>query len=260
MSRTRKRTLVATGVAALSAVAALTIPVVATAGTAAAAAPCDYPAQQLDLTSWKQTLPTGSSGSPAEIKQPALATFSSSPWFTVNSKCTGVQFRSAVNGVTTPNSSYARSELREMNDDGSDEAAWSASSGTHTMVFREAFNKLPNDKPHVVGAQIHDGDDDVTVFRLEGSSLYITKGNDTHHKLVTSNYKLNTVFEGKFVVSGGQIKAYYNGALQTTISHSASGNYFKAGAYTQANCGNSSPCSSSNYGQVSMYKLQVTHS
>ncbi|MGA5606383.1 polysaccharide lyase family 7 protein [Streptomyces griseoincarnatus] len=258
MSRTRKRTLATTGVAALSALAALTLPLT-TGGTATAAAPCDYPAQQLNLTNWKVTLPTGSSGSPTEVKQPALATFSSSPWFTVNSKCTGVQFRSAVNAVTTPNSSYGRAELREMTDNGTKNASWSATSGTHTMTFREAFNKLPNDKPHVVGAQIHDGDDDVTVFRLEGTSLYITKGDNTHHKLVTSNYQLNTVFEGKFVVSGGQIKVYYNGVLQTTIPHTASGNYFKAGGYTQANCGNSSPCSSSNYGQVTIYKLQVTH-
>ncbi|MGW7517924.1 polysaccharide lyase family 7 protein [Streptomyces sp. NPDC054796] len=258
MRRTRKRTLATTGVAALSALAALTLPLV-TGGTATAAAPCDYPAQQLDLTDWKVTLPTGSSGSPTEIKQPSLATYASAPWFMVNSACTGVQFRSAVNGVTTSGSSYPRSELREMTDGGTENASWSATSGTHTMTFREAFNKLPNDKPHLVGAQIHDGDDDVTVFRLEGTSLYITKGDDTHHKLVTSDYKLHTTYEGKFVVSGGKIMVYYNGVLQTTISHTASGNYFKAGAYTQANCGNSSPCSSSNYGQTSIYKLQVTH-
>lgn len=239
--------------------AVLVTPVV-TASSATAAAPCDYPAQQLDLTNWKVTLPTGSSGSPTEIKQPELATYSASPWFTVNSHCTGVQFRSPVNGVTTPNSSYPRSELREMTNNGKDNASWSATSGTHTLTFRLAFNKLPQDKPHVVGAQIHDGDDDVTVFRLEGSNLYITKGDDTHHKLVTSNYKLHTVFEGKFVVSNGQIKVYYNGVLQTTIPHTKSGNYFKVGAYTQANCSNSSPCSSSNYGQVSVYKLVVNHS
>nr|1UAI_A Chain A, polyguluronate lyase [Corynebacterium sp.] len=224
------------------------------------AEPCDYPAQQLDLTDWKVTLPIGSSGKPSEIEQPALDTFATAPWFQVNAKCTGVQFRAAVNGVTTSGSGYPRSELREMTDGGEEKASWSATSGTHTMVFREAFNHLPEVKPHLVGAQIHDGDDDVTVFRLEGTSLYITKGDDTHHKLVTSDYKLNTVFEGKFVVSGGKIKVYYNGVLQTTISHTSSGNYFKAGAYTQANCSNSSPCSSSNYGQVSLYKLQVTHS
>lgn len=233
---------------------------IATSNAATAAAPCDYPAQQIDLTDWKVTLPTGSGTSPTEIKQPDLSDFSAAPWFQVNSKCTGIQFRAAVNGVTTSGSGYPRSELREMTDDGTKNASWSATSGTHTMVFREAFNHLPNDKSHLVGAQIHDGDDDVTVFRLEGTSLYITKGDDTHHKLVTSDYKLNTVFEGKFVVEDGKIKVYYNGTLQTTISHTSSGNYFKAGAYTQANCENSSPCSTSNYGQTSLYKLNVTHS
>ncbi|MFV2103671.1 polysaccharide lyase family 7 protein [Micromonospora sp. LOL_024] len=256
MNPVRKRRL---ATAILATLAVLATPVVSNS-TATAAAPCDYPAQQLNLKNWKVTLPTGSSGSPTEIKQPALATFSTNPAFMVNAACTGVQFRSPVNGVTTSGSSYARSELREMTNNGTANASWSATSGTHTLTVRLAFNKLPNTKPHVVGAQIHDGDDDVTVFRLEGSSLYITKGNTTHHKLVTSSYKLHTVFEAKFVVSGGQIKAYYNGALQTTIPHTKSGNYFKSGGYTQANCGNSSPCSSSNYGQVTLYKLLVSHS
>ncbi|MFC0097142.1 polysaccharide lyase family 7 protein [Micromonospora marina] len=243
----------------LATLAILATPVVSQSA-ATAAAPCDYPAQQLNLTNWKVTLPTGSSGSPTEVKQPSLATYSTNPAFMVNTKCTGVQFRAPVNGVTTSGSSYPRSELREMANNGTSNASWSSTSGTHTLTVRLAFNKLPNTKPHVVGAQIHDGDDDVTVFRLEGTSLYITKGNTTHHKLVTSSYKLNTVFEAKFVVSGGQIRAYYNGVLQTTIAHSKSGNYFKAGGYTQANCSNSSPCSSSNYGQVSLYKLLVSHS
>ncbi|WP_407319750.1 polysaccharide lyase family 7 protein [Isoptericola halotolerans] len=229
-------------------------------GSATAADPCDYPAQQVDLENWKVTLPTGSGNSPTEIKQPDLEDFSVAPWFQVNSKCTGIQFRAAVNGVTTSGSGYPRSELREMTDGGTERAAWSSTSGTHTMTFRTAVNHLPEDKPHVVVGQIHDGDDDVTVFRVEGDNLYITKGNDTHHKLVTSNYQMHQVFEGKFVVSDGEIEVYYNGVLQTTIDHAKSGNYFKAGAYTQANCGNSSPCSSSNYGQATLYKLQVKHS
>ncbi|WP_211281755.1 polysaccharide lyase family 7 protein [Sanguibacter antarcticus] len=237
------------------------------ASTASAAAPintavsddCDYPSQLLDLTNWKLTLPTGSDESPTEIKQPSLATYSVSPWFTVNSKCTGVQFRAAVNGVTTSGSGYPRSELREMTDDGTANASWSPTSGTHTMIFREAFNHLPEDKPDLVGAQIHDSDDDVTVFRLEGTKLYITKGDDSNYFLVTDDYELNTVFEGKYVVSDGEIDVYYNGVLKTTIEHTGSGNYFKAGAYTQANCDKVDECSSSNYGQVSIYKLAVTH-
>lgn len=218
----------------------------------------DVPAEVLDLTNWKVTLPIGSDEKPTEIKQPALATYSKDPYFKVSGN--GVQFRAPVNGVTTSGSSYPRAELREMTDNGTKNAAWSSTSGTHTLTVKEAFIKLPADKPHVVGAQIHGGDDDVTVFRLEGTKLYITNGDDSNYKLVTSNYVLGTPFEAKFVVSGGQVKAYYNGVLQTTLKKSFSGAYFKAGAYTQANCDKSSPCSSSNHGEVHIFDLKVQHS
>ncbi len=221
---------------------------------------CEYPADVLDLSGWKVQLPIGGEEDPDEVTQPDLATYSVDPWFLPTESCDGVQFRAAVNGVTTGGSNYPRSELREMTADGSDEAAWSSDSGTHTMVVREAVTALPADKPHVVAGQIHDGSDDVSVFRLEGSSLYVTKGDTTHHKLVTDDYVLGTPFEAKFVVSGGTVKAYYDGALQTTISADFSEAYFKAGAYTQANCGNSDPCEAANFGQVVIHDIDVTHS
>jgi hypothetical protein len=221
---------------------------------------CQYPAQVLDLTNWKMTLPTGADEDPTEVTRPELDTFSAKPWFRVTKNCKAVQFRAAVNGVTTGGSSYPRAELREMTDDGQDEAAWDATEGTHTLVVREAFMALPNDKPHLVGAQIHDGDDDVTVFRLEGSNLYVTSPDVTHHHLITDDYVLGTEFEAKLVVADGEIDVFYNGELQTTIAHDRAGNYFKAGAYTQANCGNSAPCDSDNYGEVRISSIKVTHS
>ena len=192
--------------------------------------------------------------------QPELRTFKVDPWFLPTGGCDGVRFRAAVNGVTTSGSSNPRSELREMKNNGQDKAAWSSGSGTHTMVINESITHLPAGRPYVVAGQIHDSADDVQVFRLEGSSLWLTDGNTTHYKLITSSYQLGTRFEAKFVVSGNQIKAYYNGALQSTLSTSFSGAYFKAGAYTQANCGTTSPCSSSNYGEVVINSLSVSHS
>jgi hypothetical protein len=219
---------------------------------------CRYPSQILDLESWKLTLPTGSAGSPKEIVQPALATFASTPWFQPTSDCAAVVFRSAVDGVTTKGSSYPRSELREMSDGGSD-AAWSSASGTHTLTVTESFNRLPQGKPQLVGAQIHDDSDDISVFRLEGSNLYVTDGNNPHYKLVTSDYALGTRYQARYVVSDGTVKAYYNGQLQATLSKSFSNAYFKAGAYTQANCEKVSPCDSDNYGETMIYNLEVSH-
>ncbi|GGP55190.1 polysaccharide lyase family 7 protein [Saccharothrix coeruleofusca] len=218
---------------------------------------CRYPADVLDLTNWYIGLPIGEEEDPTNVEQPELATFSIDPWFRTTPECDGVRFRAAVNGVTTSGSSNPRSELREMN--GSSKAAWSSTSGTHTMVIEQAITALPQDKPHVVAGQIHGGSDDLAVFRLEGTKLYVTNDDDTHHKLVIDDYVLGTKFQAKFVVSDKKIKAYYNGVLQTTISRSFSGAYFKAGAYTQANCSNSSPCDEGNYGEVEIYDLKVTH-
>lgn len=259
-------TCVLAGVTAVASTAVLTLSAQAATQAATpvaherAAARCAYPSEVLDLTNWKLTLPTGEDEDPTEITQPELATFSAAPWFRVNAACDAVRFRAAVNGVTTGGSSYPRAELREMTDGGEDEASWSTTDGTHTLVVTEAFTALPKDKPQLVGAQIHGGDDDVTVFRLDGSRLYITDGDDSRHHLVTDDYELGTEFEAKFVAEDGEIDVYYNGKPQTTISHDGDTNYFKAGAYTQANCGNSDPCSDKNYGEVRISAIEVTHS
>lgn len=226
---------------------------------APAAAACEYPADVLDLSNWKVTLPVGDEEEPTEIEQPELATFAADPWFVATEDCTGVRFRSSVDGVTTGGSSYPRSELREMTADGSERAEWSTSDGTHTMVINEAITHLPNDKPHVVAGQIHGGDDDLTVFRLRGTELYVTNGDDSTYHLVTDDYVLGTPFEAKFVAHDGQIDAYYNGELETTIEADSSTAYFKVGAYTQANCDNSAPCEDGNYGEVIVNDVTVTH-
>ncbi|MBC9724772.1 polysaccharide lyase family 7 protein [Streptomyces sp. TRM68367] len=256
------RTCVLAVITAAVSTAVFTLP--AQAATAVpperAAARCAYPSEVLDLTDWKLTLPTGEDEDPTEITQPELAAFSADPWFRVRGTCDAVRFRAPVNGVTTGGSSYPRAELREMTDGGEDEAAWSTTDGRHTLAVTEAFTALPAEKPHLVGAQVHGGDDDVTVFRLEGSSLYITDGDDRHHHLVTDDYELGTEFEARFLAEDGKIRVYYNGKPQTTISHDGDANYFKAGAYTQANCDNADPCADSNYGEVRISDIKVAHS
>jgi hypothetical protein len=246
---------------------------------------CDYPAQVLDLTGWNVTVPTvgdvkqdeddgdksdeekaadkaaGSQKKAKEVNQPELATFVAKPYFQVNPTCDGVAFRAPVNGITTEGSKYPRSELREMSPDGSKTAEWSSSAGAHTFVVNEAFTALPQGKPNLVGVQIHDADDDVSTFRLEGTNLYITEGDDTHHKLVTDKYVLGTRYEAKYIVSGDVIQAFYNGQLQTTITKKFDSAYFKAGAYTQANCEDYTvQCNGSTYGETTVYSLHAEHS
>ncbi|MEU3626710.1 polysaccharide lyase family 7 protein [Amycolatopsis coloradensis] len=237
---------------------------VAAPGTAAASPSgrCVYPAQVLDLENWKITVPVDDPAQPGtqplDVTQPALNTYRLHEWFVPTPACRGVRFRSAVTATTTPNSRYGRSELREMTG-GTTPASWSSTTGTHTLTVDESFDRLPADKPHVVGAQIHDADDDLSAFRLEGTDLYLTRGDDPHYRLITANYLLGTRFQAKYVVRGDRINAYYNGTLQASFPAAFAGGYFKAGAYTQANCTNSAPCADRNHGQVTIYRISVTH-
>ncbi|MGB8192909.1 MAG: polysaccharide lyase family 7 protein [Chitinophagaceae bacterium] len=221
------------------------------------------PANILNLTNWKITLPidgSDSGGDADEIKQPQLATYSIDPYFKNNSTNTGVLFRAHTGGATTSGSGYPRSELREMTSNGTTNASWSSGSGTHTMEIDQAITHLPVVKPHIVAGQIHDGSDDVIVFRLEGPKLFIDI-NGSDGPTLNSAYVLGTRFKVKFVVSGNQTKCYYNDVLKYTLSKSYSGAYFKAGAYTQSSCtgtpGSSESCSA--YGEVVIYNVTVTH-
>lgn len=217
------------------------------------------PGQLLDLSTWKITLPIGKKNNPEEVQQPQLATFADPNWFHTNPAGDAVIFRAPVNGVTTSGSGYPRSELREMQAGGK-EASWTGKSGTHTLTVVEAFTALPLEKPQLVGAQVHDAKKDWATFRLEGTKLYITNSDDSHYQLADPNYVLGTPFEAKFIVGNKLIRAYYNGALVASINASKlKGAYFKAGAYTQANCTNSSPCSATNYGETQIHSITVSH-
>jgi hypothetical protein len=215
-----------------------------------------YPAQVLDLTNWKVTLPTGKTEKPTEFLQPALETCNVDPYFHANATADAVVFRAPVNGVTTSSSGYPRSELREMKNGGADNANWSTTSGTHTMFIDGAITAVPKTKKHIVFGQIHDSNDDVIVVRLEYPKLFVDINGKTGPTL-DANYTLGKRFNVKFVAENGQIKIYYNGgqAPAYTMSKSASGCYFKAGAYTQSNCSKESDCSNGNFGEVIVHKL-----
>lgn len=215
-----------------------------------------YPAQILDLRNWKLTLPIGASEKPTEIKQPQLATYQHPELFKVDDRG-GVRFRAPANGVTTSGSDNPRCELREMNPGGD----WSSSSGSHTATVVEAFTRDPNKRTKgtagTVGLQIHDDRDDVSVFRREGSRIWVTRGDDTHYALALDGYVEGQLVECKFTVWKDVVRAYLNGKLVAAIPGKFSKAYFKAGAYAQA--ATSTPRDASNFGEVLIYSLRVEH-
>jgi hypothetical protein len=72
------------------------------------------------------------------------------------------------------------------------------------MEVRGKVNRLTKFKPHVVIGQIHGGSDDVTVWRVEGKKLFITKGDDSHARKVTDDFELGAEYTIKFEVADGR--------------------------------------------------------
>jgi hypothetical protein len=213
------------------------------------------PAELIDTNEWYLTLPTGKKGSPDTIDGSKLANYHSK-FFALNEQRNGIVFSAGADGVTTKNSHYPRSELREM--DGSKKAAWSNTSGTHTFDVREAFTQLPDSKPEVVGVQIHDDKDDVMQIRLEGKKLIVQYNDGKSEQVLDPSYQLGTPFDTKIVAAGGKVDVLYNGEKKATLPLSGSGWYWKVGTYVQSN--GSHGDGSSSTGAVTVYKADIAHS
>ncbi|MHA6618029.1 polysaccharide lyase family 7 protein [Pseudonocardia sp. DLS-67] len=234
-------------------------PAEAVAGPPAQEAPlapgkASVPADLLDLSNWKLTLPTGDAGSPVEVLSGTLSQFTNE-FFKVNDSRNGVVFTAKVGGVTTKNSHYPRSELREMQD--GENAAWSNPGGTHTLEVREAILEVPKVKPEVVAAQIHDGDDDVLQVRLEGERLSVQSDDGESETVIDPAYRLGTPYDLKIVAEGGRVDVHYNGAKKAELNKSGTGWYFKVGAYVQSSTEKGDR--EGTPGAVAVYALKVTH-
>jgi alginate lyase len=212
------------------------------------------PGDVLNLANWKLTLPTGSGNEPAEIHPPQLISFSDD-FFRLDDTRDGVVFTANAGGVTTEGSSYPRCELREM--DGGELASWSNRTGTHTMVVREAITRLPDVKPHVVAAQIHDAEDDIVMVRLEGTHLFVEYDDGEGEFTLDPQYQLGTPYDLQITASGGRVQVSYNGRQAGDIPLAGDGWYFKAGTYTQSNPERGEAPEAA--GEVVIYALDVQH-
>ncbi|MBS0210780.1 MAG: polysaccharide lyase family 7 protein [Planctomycetes bacterium] len=230
-------------------------------GTTDWAVAADVPAKILDLTHWKLTVPVAGPGSSVaqEIRHPELTAFVDPTTFFVDAKSKGVVFRAPCGGVTTKGSKFPRCELREVygNAKKESEAVWATDDGvSHVMTATLAVTHLPDYKPHVVCAQIHDAKDDLMMVRLEGHKLFVER-NLTGDVGLDSNYALGTFFDLKIEASDGHVKVWYNGTPKLDWEQPRHGCYFKAGCYTQSNVQKGD--SPSAYGEVVIRKLALVH-
>jgi hypothetical protein len=212
------------------------------------------PSQLLDLHNWYLTLPTGTAGKPDTVEQPDLDGYSSS-FFQVDPQRDGVVFTANAGGVTTKNSTYPRSELREMN--GDQKASWSNRTGTHTLTVRQAVTELPKAKPELVTAQIHDEESDVMEVRLEDKRLIAQYADGKEEFVVDPDYALGTPYDLRLVATDGRIDVVYNGKPAGSIAQSGTGWYFKTGSYLQSNTEKGDAADA--VGKVVLYQVGVTH-
>jgi poly(beta-D-mannuronate) lyase len=207
------------------------------------------PSAVLNLVPWKISLPYGADTT--QVTQPALAELSDA-YFRVAS---AVQFTVPVNGTVQAGAVYPRSELREMNSDGT-EAAWSTTSGTHTMEIVQRITHLPKVKPQLIAGQIHDAAEYVLLIRLDEDKLHVVYG-DQSVAVLDPHYRLSTTFTVRLAAGDGFIDVYYNNARAAHIAASRTGCYFKAGCYLQTNPSRGD--APNDYGQVEVFDLRLIH-
>jgi hypothetical protein len=207
------------------------------------------------MSIWSLQLPIGSPGSPTTISNTQLENGFTDPYFFTGSDGAMDFFDPGVNCVTTANSTHCRSELREVNPDGSN-AVWSAS-GTNTLSATLTVTQAAG--APVVG-QIHD-DPAVSVRPL--IELFYTSSGDVVagveqctaggciNRTTVGHVPPGTKFSYVISYSQNKLTVSINGGAPVSLSSPilGIGGYFKAGDYGQ------SPTNAS----VSFYSLKVVH-
>lgn len=231
------------------------------------------PSGNFNLSNWKITLPVDQSGtlSGSAVEVQNLSGYQNSKYFYTGSDGAMV-FYAPVDGATTSGSSYARSELREMN--GSEKAAWNLSSGGSmgaTLEVDAAPNRDGVGGRLVVG-QIHGQDDELVRLYWENGTVYFVNdqagasNSETKFTLkdstgATPDVSLNEKFSYTINAKGSTLEVdvhadgkVYESSTKINSVWQSDTFYFKAGAYLGANESNGSGA-----GQASFYALDVNH-
>lgn len=234
----------------------------------------------LDLTHWYLTVPVdakgGTTGLAANLVN--LTKYQSKYFYhTVDS---GVVFNAPVNGATTAHSYGARTELRELNTDGS-YAFWNLAKGG-TLTATLAVNHIPTyvtGKPgkEIIG-QIHGKDHELVRLYYENNTVYFKNdrsgSSNTEHKFLltdssghTPNVSLNEKFSYMIDAHGSAltVKLYVDNHVYSSVTSinpiwQSDTLYFKAGVYLGVTATpHVDVGQGSGYGQNTFYGLEFSH-
>ncbi|WP_445521204.1 polysaccharide lyase family 7 protein [Streptomyces sp. NEAU-174] len=236
----------------------------ATSPASAFADPSKAPGGNFDLSVWQLQEPVGSPGKPTTIPSSRLQGESGfqDDYFYTDKRDGAMTFWAPEKGVTTPNSHYARSELREMNRNGG-AADWSLG-GSHKL---QATLRVVSVTKNVCVGQIHLGSGGSSTkplvelyYRANGDIVLGTEnspdGGQTLHNV--GHVSVGKTWNYTIGVSGGDtIDLTVNGSTthyDIPSSFFPYKQYFKAGSYNQ-----SSSDSTTNGARVGFYGLTVSH-
>ncbi|MFJ4677470.1 polysaccharide lyase family 7 protein [Kitasatospora sp. NPDC088783] len=226
--------------------------------------PAVSPGGNFDLSRWQLQEPVGSPGSPTTVSSAALQGPNGfhDAYFYTDGGDGAMTFWAPEKGVTTPNSNYARSELREMNPNGG-AADW-ALAGSHRLA---ATLRVVSVTSNVCVGQIHLGSGGSSTkplielyYRASGDIVAGVEnspdGGQTTHTV--GHVAVGTKWSYTIAVSGGNtIDLTVNGSTThypIPSSFNAYHQYFKAGSYNQ-----SSSDSTTKGARVAFYALAVNH-
>ena len=218
----------------------------------------------IDLATWNLSIPVGVPAT--TIATPQLAGGYRDHYFKSNDE--QIYFWSPVNGTTTENARYPRSELRETYADGTLHN-WLHPAADNILSARLQVNQVPSSGKVVIG-QIHNSDSNWPLLKLEyqmkdsGSAdlvykirLRPTDAESVTHVLV-QGIPLNQPFTYYVhLTPGGILSVSFNDARwygKIGAAWATQPLYFKAGVYTQDNSGYETEAGAATYTQ-----LRISH-
>ncbi|HVJ18580.1 MAG TPA: polysaccharide lyase family 7 protein [Polyangiaceae bacterium] len=219
----------------------------------------------IDYSMWMLQLPIGTGTSPTTISpSELLAGFENEYFYPADDG--GQMFMDPETGITTPNSTRCRTEMREATPDGK-AASW-GSSGINRMTVEGQVVKLGESGAAVTIGQILNGTDSIPLCELEYSGsrggfvvfYEEARGAGTTIDLDTP-YELGERYTFTLELSAGVLTVSIDG--EEVYSHTPSAAtvakqfYFKFGNYDQSS--SSGPISTVPYSIVEAYKVDVIH-
>ncbi|NET71246.1 MAG: polysaccharide lyase family 7 protein, partial [Sphaerospermopsis sp. SIO1G2] len=233
-----------------------------------------YNSDNFDLTNWKITLPVDrddeTDGRAHEILD--LVYYEHDDYFFQGADGAMV-FRADADGATTKGSTYARTELREM--DGDDLASWTLEDGG-TMTATLTVDEMPvfsdGDPGRIIIGQIHGQDDELIRLYYQGNEVYFYNEhavpNDREVRFELANaagqrpdIPLGEPFSYEITVDNHQLIVHvlhggerYSSVTEISDWWEDDRFYFKAGLYLGVNDRNGD-----GEAQVSFYGLDFDH-